>query len=464
MKGFLIAAPQSGSGKTTISIGLMEAFRRSGLTVAPFKVGPDFIDPGYHRLVTRRPSINLDSWICSPDLVRESFFRYSQDADIAVIEGVMGLFDGFGGVSAQGSSAQVAELLDLPVILVVNARGQARSVAALIKGFIEFDPDLRISGVIFNQVSSGSHGEILRQAVALLDSPPFVLGCIPSDERLVIPGRHLGLVTAEDSPLSTTYLDYLVATIREHVDMAALWDLAKASSGDSPVKLDNDATSELPVVRIAVARDEAFCFVYEENLRLLSLAGAELVPFSPLRDTALPEGVAGIYLPGGYPELHAEQLAANEPMKQAIAAAVQCDMPVYAECGGFMYLTRGMACEEMADDPAHPFVGVFPVTARMLPRRKALGYRDVELGGECLLGGQGVVARGHEFHYSEISAMPPEVERVYMVRKGAADLGMEGYRIKNCLASYVHLHFASCPEMAVSFVESCRRFVGTSGI
>lgn len=459
MKAFLIAAPQSGSGKTTISIGIMEALKRRGLTVAPFKVGPDFIDPGYHRLVTGRPSINLDGWICGSAGVRESFFRYAGNADIAVIEGVMGLFDGFGGVSEQGSSAQVARLLDVPVILLVNARGQARSVAALIKGFMEFDPELRIAGVIFNQVSSDSHAAILREAVAALDSPPAVIGCIPSDDRLAIPSRHLGLVTAEDNPLSADYLDYLVQAISEHLDLATLWDTAQPRPGDHAVSLPAaEAETSIPDVKIAVACDEAFCFVYAENLRLLNEAGVELIPFSPLRDTGLPEGVSGVYLPGGYPELYAAQLAGNEAMKSSIAAAVDCGMPVYAECGGFIYLTRGVSGSQQSDEIAHGFVNVFPVQTRMLPRRKALGYREVELAAACILGDHGLVGRGHEFHYSEITVMPPEIERIYAVRKGKTDLEPEGYRINNCLASYVHLHFGSCPEMATGFVESCRKF------
>jgi cobyrinic acid a,c-diamide synthase len=459
MKAFVIAAPHSGSGKTTITLGIMEVLRRNELAVAPFKVGPDFIDPGYHRMVTRRPSINLDGWICGSEGVRESFFRYTKGANIAVIEGVMGLFDGFGGVSAVGSSAQVAELLNAPVILVVDARGQARSVAALLKGFTEFDPDINIAGIIFNQVSSDSHADILREAVASLDSPPAILGCIPADSRLAIPSRHLGLVTAEDNPLSPTYLDYLAATIREHVDMAALWAIAEGRPDDQQVP-SVPAEESAPVVKVAVARDEAFCFVYEENLRLLSEAGAELIPFSPLRDTGLPAGVTGVYLPGGYPELYAEKLAGNEAVKSSIAGAINDGMPVYAECGGFIYLTAGVADSPEQETVTHPFVGVFPVITRMLPRRKALGYREVELCGNSILGGQGLVARGHEFHYSEISAMPQEIERLYAVRKGKTDLGAEGYRIGNCLASYIHLHFGSCPEMAVNFVENCRRFGG----
>jgi cobyrinic acid a,c-diamide synthase len=462
MKAFVIAAPQSGSGKTTITIGIMEVLRRRGLTVAPFKVGPDFIDPGYHRMVTHRPSINLDGWMCGPAGVCENFTRYSKAADVAVIEGVMGLFDGFAGTSEEGSTAQVAKLLGAPVVLVVDARGQARSVAALVKGFAEFDSRLRLAGIIFNHVASENHERILREAVAELEYPPPVLGCVPADVRLAIPSRHLGLVTADENPLPVTYLEYLAAVIRENIDLAFLWGLALSVYNNGDTVTPEPIDLNLPAVKIAVARDEAFCFVYEDNLRLLSEAGAELIPFSPLRDAAIPEGVSGIYLPGGYPELYMEQLSKNSAMKESIASAVATGMPVYAECGGFIYLTEGVVPHEGPPETPHPFVGIFPVTTRMLPRRKALGYREVEFLSDSAIGRRGLIARGHEFHYSEISAMPGKVKRIFKVGRANSDLGLEGYRIKNCLASYIHLHFGSCPEIATSFVESCRKYFGST--
>jgi cobyrinic acid a,c-diamide synthase len=369
----------------------------------------------------------------------------------------MGLYDGFGGRSETGSTAQVAKLIGAPVILVVDARGQARSVAAMIKGFAEFDPEINFAGIIFNQVGSENHASILRDAVADLGYNLPVLGCVPADPRLAIPSRHLGLVTAEDNPLPLVYLEYLAAVIRETVDLASLWTFSVKRHEELEPMPVSPQSVEMPTLRIAVARDEAFCFVYEENLHLLSEAGAELIPFSPVHDMVIPEGVAGIYLPGGYPELYAEPLAQNQGMKSAISAAIKNGMPVYAECGGFIYLTRGLVADG-ATEAAHGFVGVFPVETRMLNRRKALGYREVELNGDSIIGGKGMVARGHEFHYSEISEMPVEVERVYTVRRGSTDIGTEGYKIGNCLASYIHLHFGSCPEMAVNFVESCRKY------
>lgn len=449
MKSIVIAAPMSGSGKTTVTLGLLAALKRRGLQPAPFKVGPDFIDPGWHSAACGRTSVNLDGWMCPEQFVRETFALHSRNADLAVVEGVMGLFDGIDAASDQGSTAQVARLLGAPVILVADARSQARSAAALVSGFARFDPRVHVAGVIFNNVGSDSHARILRQSIASSVADIEVLGCIPRDCGLTIPSRHLGLVTAGENPLPCEFLVLLAETIEQHLDLDGIVSLA-GQGGQLPT-VDNSAKcKDLTHVRIAVARDEAFCFVYEDNLRLLREAGAEIAEFSPLKDAGLPEGIGGIYLPGGYPELHAEPLAANEPLKAAIRRAVEKGMPVYAECGGFIYLTRGLAGEKLA-----PFVGIFPVTARMLPRRKALGYREVEFLAHSVIGGKGTVARGHEFHYSEMEEMPDKVERLYRVRKHGVDLGLEGYRYKNCLGSYIHLHFGSCPELATTFAEKC---------
>jgi cobyrinic acid a,c-diamide synthase len=486
MKSIIIAAPNSGSGKTTVTLGLMECLKRRGLRVAPFKVGPDFIDPGYHRLVCGRPSVNLDGWICPPALVRETFAHHLADADIAVIEGAMGLFDGVSGASDQGSTAHVARITGSPVILVVDARSQARSAAALVRGFAEYDPRVRVAGVIFNNVASENHARLLREAMDSLGPTVRALGFIPKDERLHIPSRHLGLLTAEENPLPGEFLDHLAEVIREQVDLALLWAVGKPQPTDQPLLFDEPYPLPPPgkTVRIAVARDAAFCFVYEDNLRLLREAGAELVMFSPLLDERLPEDICGIYLPGGYPELFADALETGHAMKNGIRQSIEEGMPVYAECGGFIYLTRGV---ERADKPSpnpspegrgqgllspfggeiergidlvreYEFAGVFPVATRMLPRRKALGYREVELSGKAILGPKGTVARGHEFHYSEMEEMPAQIERLYRVRKQGYDLGTEGYRYKNCLASYIHLHFGSNPGLAAAFVESCRKY------
>lgn len=464
MKSIIIAAPHSGAGKTTITLGIMESMRRRGLTVAPFKVGPDFIDPGYHRLVTGQPSLNLDGWMCRPETVREIFERHSHGADIAVIEGVMGLFDGIDGSHDDGSTAQVAKIIGAPVILVVDARSQARSAAALVKGYATFDPEVRISGVIFNNVGSESHARILRDAVESLGMGIPVIGCIPREDQLLIPSRHLGLFTVDEQPLSDEYLDYLVAVVRAYIDFGLIWAAGVPLPGGDPLPLQLNSTPPPPETRIAVARDVAFCFAYETNLYLLREAGAEIVEFSPLSDTSLPPGISGIYLPGGYPELFAEQLSANTGMIAAIRSAINREMPVYAECGGFIYLTRGVTDPVNGTGSRYPLVDVFPVDTHMLPKRRALGYREIELTSPCILGPKGLVARGHEFHYSEMSPMPSKVRRTYAVRKHGVSMGDEGFRFKNCLASYIHLHFGSNPEMAEHFVASCRKFSGKNGI
>jgi cobyrinic acid a,c-diamide synthase len=467
MNGFLIAAPQSGSGKTTVCLAIMAALARRGVSVAPFKCGPDFIDPGYHRAVTGRPSINLDGWMCGEEIVFQSFMAgltSQADPAIAIIEGVMGLFDGLGASSREGSSARIAAITGAPVVLVVNARGMAASAAALVKGFAGFDPLVKVAGVIFNNVGSASHAALLKEVLAVHCPDIICFGCIPRDEELAIPSRHLGLVTAEDNPLSAGFTGKLAEMAERCLELDLLCSLE--ISADTPLRKGGvevappftKGAHEISPVTIAVARDAAFCFMYEDNLRLLREAGAELAFFSPLNDAALPADIHGIYLPGGYPELYARELAENTAMKDAIRAAVAADMPVYAECGGFVYLTEGIDASD--NQAAADFAGVFPVRCRMLPRRKALGYRQVELTECVAIGRTASVVRGHEFHYSEIGAMPAEVERCYRVSRQGTILGAEGFRIRNCLASYIHLHFGSNPETARTFVAACRTVAG----
>ena len=389
--------------------------------------------------------------------MQETFALHAAGADVAVIEGVMGLFDGVSGACDDGSTAQVARLLGVPVILVVDAGRQARSAAALVKGFAEFDPQLRLAGVIFNNVGSDNHARILREAVASLPTPLPVVGGLPRAEQLKIPSRHLGLVTADDNPLTPEFQDHLANVMERNLDLDGLL----ATLPDSSFSVTEQSIHERELLKIAVARDAAFCFVYDDNLRLLREAGAEIVEFSPLADPLLPKGISGIYLPGGYPELFAETLGGNHSMKRDIRDAIDSGIPVYAECGGFIYLTKGIVGARLAaPEPASPqeFIGIFPVTPRMLPRRKALGYREVVLTTASLLGPAGTRERGHEFHYSEIDGMPEEIPRSYQVRKQGVDLGEEGYRHRNCLASYVHLHFGSNPTLAPAFVVCCRRF------
>lgn len=462
LNGFLISAPQSGSGKTTVSLAIMAALVRRGFAVCPFKCGPDFIDPGYHRLATGNASVNLDGWICGEEFVRRTFkasLATMTGRKVAVIEGAMGLFDGIGASGRDGSSAQIASITGAPVVLVVDARGMAGSAAALVKGFARFDPEVRVAGVIFNNVGSRSHAEILRIAMAEALPDITVFGSVPRDETLVIDSRHLGLVTAEEDRLSNDFMDRLAEMAERFLDVDRLAALEVNPPQTALVKNGNDFTLPPAVeggVRIAVARDKAFCFMYEDNLRLLQNAGAEIAFFSPIRDRELPADINGIYLPGGYPELYAKELGANMKMKEAIRGVVAEDMPVYAECGGFVYLTQGVDASE--NQVESDLVGIFPVRSRMLPRRKALGYRQVELATGSIIGREGALCRGHEFHYSETGEMPDCIARCYRVSRQGIELGAEGFRVRNCLGSYIHLHFGSNPEIAPAFVDSCRRY------
>ena len=448
-RGLVIAGTQSGVGKTTVTLGLLAALRRRGLVVQPFKVGPDFIDPGHHTRAAGRVSRNLDGWMLSREANEGLFRRQVLGADVAVVEGVMGLFDGYDGLSEAGSTAQMAKWLGLPVLLVVEARAMARSAAALVHGFASFDPDLTLAGVIFNRIGSITHLEYLQQALASVNGVRC-FGGLPRDQELAIPERHLGLATTEDHPLAAAYLHHLADWLEANLDVDGLLKALPRLA----LPEQQAAKAAAPTVRIGVARDRAFCFYYPENLELLADAGAELVPFSPLNDRELPAGLHGIYLGGGYPELNAATLAANVSMRQSLKEYAAAGLPIYAECGGLMYLAQEIRDLE---GQTHPMAGVFPFTVRMLPRLKALGYREVTLTAAGLLGPQGTAIRGHEFHYSEMAGEPTGVPCIYRLtpRKGGATVA-EGYSLHNVLASYVHLHFGSNPGVARNLVANCR--------
>lgn len=438
--GLLLAGTQSGCGKTTVTLGVMAALAQKGLAVQPFKAGPDFIDPTLHRLVTGRLSHNLDPWMCGESFVRECFGRHAAGADIAVVEGVMGLFDG-----GQGSAAHLAKVLGLPVILVIDARAMAESAAALVKGFESLDPAVRLAGVILNRVGSDRHLEMLRTAIGA-HCRAEVVGSLPRDASFAIPERYLGLHMGDEAPLGSEALTRLAETVAAHIDLDRLSALAATTESHPAPASRNEQAG--PRVRIGIARDKAFCFYYEENLSSLADAGADLVAFSPLADARLPEGIQGIYLGGGYPELHAEGLAANVSMREAIRAWSAAGRPLYAECGGFMYLSRGIRDME---GRLHPMAGVYPVEARMQKGRASLGYREATLKAETLWGPVGTLLRGHEFHYSVIDPMPEHVARCYRLNDGRE----EGYRVKNTLGGYLHLHWGAHPEVARNFVRSC---------
>jgi cobyrinic acid a,c-diamide synthase len=441
----VVAGTGSGVGKTTVTLGLLEAYRRRGLTVQAFKVGPDFIDPGLHELVTGRPSYNLDGWMCGRDAVLTTVSRHIVDADLAIIEGVMGCFDGSDATGEDGSTAQIAKWLGAPVVLVIDASGQSRSAAAVVAGFERFDPALTVAAVIANRVGGEVHGRWVADAVqASCRAVP--LGAIPRDDALALPERHLGLVTAAEGLLTPDLRHHLANVIEASLDLDRLLTLTSSVSSASAAERSEPARR----ARIGVANDVAFQFYYEENLALLRAAGAELVFWSPLHDEV--PGVDGLYFGGGYPELYAQRLADNVSALKTVRELGARGLPIYAECGGLMYLAEAL---EDVDGVAHPMVGLLPTTVRMRPRRMTLGYREVRFIADAPLGHAGAVARGHEFHYSTIDPVPDTVERVWRLEGRHGGDRAEGYLVNRALISYVHLHFASNPELSRTFVAAC---------
>lgn len=453
--GFLIGGTMSGSGKTTLSLGIMAALKRRGLAVAPFKVGPDYIDPGHHRRVTGRPSRNLDGWMLTRAYCRRAFAESMADADVAVVEGVMGLYDGFSGTDEAGSSAQMAKWLGLPVILVVNAASMARSAAALVTGFQNFDPELTFAGVVFNNVGSASHLTYLTEALAQHSDLPC-LGGIPRDEALRIPERHLGLVTDAEHLLTGDETDHLADTVEAHINLDLLLERAGQLSGLPAGNADAKSTaSDEKGVAIGVAMDSAFCFYYPDNLDALERAGARLVLFSPTEGDHLPDGISGLYFGGGYPELFAEKLSRNRAVREAVKAASDAGMPIYGECGGLMYLSTAITD---FDGKRWEMTGCLPLETEMQGRRSALGYREVTLKADSLLGPAGITVRGHEFHYSR-PVGDPACDTVYRVTpRTHLSLADEGYVSGNTLGSYVHLHFGSSDGVGEAFVARCRAY------
>ncbi len=432
----------------------MAALTRRGLKVAPFKIGPDFIDPGHHTRITRCISRNLDGWMLSKEYNLDLFRRHTDDADIAIVEGVMGLFDGYDGKSEAGSTAQMAKWLNLPVILMVDARSMARSAAAVVSGFERFDDDLTFAGVIFNNLGSERHLSYLKDA--LEDSVRITcLGGIQRDETIAIPERHLGLVTQQDHGMTSENIDALANLLEETINLdklvAALPEIrsvegSKFQSGES----GGTGTKR---VRIGVARDNAFCFYYQDNFDLLKQNGAELVYFSPISDRHLPPDIDGLYFGGGYPELNAAQLEANAGLREEVKENCLRGMPIYGECGGFMYLCSHI---EDRDGEQHAMADCFPFSTKMFPRLKALGYREVALTMDTIIGKSGQKIRGHEFHYSELIKLSPGIETIYQISDRAGlNKPPDGYLVHRTLGSYNHLHFGSQPQAAGNLVDSC---------
>jgi cobyrinic acid a,c-diamide synthase len=448
VKGLLVAGTASGVGKTTVSLAIMAGFRRHGRTVQPFKCGPDFLDTGHHTLVCGRVARNLDTWMLSAEANWDVLRDASRDADAVVAEGMMGLFDGKSGDAETGSSAEIAKLLKLPVVLVVDAAKSARSIAAVVLGFESFDTDLQLAGVILNRVGSERHFKMLETAINA-SCKTKILGWLPSEPRISIPERHLGLYGATES--AAMEINTLAELAETHLDLDALSRLQCGLGSTNGTQVACTEVGEK--VRIGVACDQAFSFYYEDNFDLLRKHGAEIVPFSPMNDACLPHDLDALYLGGGYPELYVEQLSQNRPMLEEVHAFAASGRPVYAECGGMLYLSRAL---KVADGTIHPMAGVLPLSMEMTDRLVQFGYATVEFTEDCLLGRQGVVVRGHSFHYSRV-ASKQEIETSYRVQyslSGKEEL--EGFHQGNVLASYIHLHFRANPTVSEHFVSSVR--------
>ncbi len=448
----IIAGTSSGVGKTTVTLAILAALRQRGRRVQPFKAGPDFIDPGHHTAATGRPSRNLDGWMLGADLNRAILTKAAVDADISIIEGMMGLFDGSSPVNEVGSTAEIAKQLDAPVLLVIDGSAMARSAAAMVSGYAQFDPALRVAGVLFNRVGSEGHYQLLKEAVEQ-HTNVAVVGYLRPDQAVTITDRHLGLATAMEQGTGELY-DRLAKAAAETIDLDLVEALAQSAGNLEAGSVSPSVMSraEKPV-RVGVAHDPAFCFYYQDNLELFEAAGAEVVKFSPLNDQVLPD-VTMLYLGGGYPELYGEKLTGNVAMREAIRAFAERGGTIYAECGGMMYLTQAIRDFK---GQSHDMVGLFPAEAVMKKSGLTLGYRTVELSQTCILGVSGVIARGHEFHYSSLVPRGPLDFACSLSDARGDSKGQDGLVLGNVLALYTHLHFASQPKIVTALVNAARR-------
>ena len=446
----VIAGTHSGVGKTTVTLAILAALKDRGRRVQGFKAGPDFIDPGHHTAVTGRPSHNLDGWMLGEIINRDIFARAAAGADLSIIEGMMGLFDGSSPVNEIGSTAELAKQLDAPVLLVIDGSAMARSAAAMVSGYAKFDPALRVAGVLFNRVSSDGHYKLLKEAVEQ-ETDVMVVGYLRPDPAVAISDRHLGLVTAIEQGTGELY-GRLAKAAAETVDLDQIEALARLCRELTVVASQPVMRNHSSMVRIGVAQDQAFCFYYPDNLELLEAEGAELVKFSPMKDQALPN-VDMLYLGGGYPELHGERLAENLGMRTAIKTFAERGGTIYAECGGMMYLTQ--AIRDLAGK-SHEMVGLFAAVAVMSHEKMTLGYRELQISQPCVLGEVGVNVRGHEFHYSLVEPTGQLQYACTLSDAQGKSKGQDGLVAGNTVGLYSHLHFASQPKIAASLIASAR--------
>jgi cobyrinic acid a,c-diamide synthase len=446
MTGMLIGGTASGVGKTTVALAVIACLRRRGFVVQPCKGGPDFLDTTHHTRIAGRKARNLDTWMLSPDSNRKVLSRAAVGADAVVVEGMMGLFDGKDGVTEAGSSAEIAKMLKLPVLLVLDCAKSARSVAATVLGFECFDPDLPLAGLILNRVAGLHHYRLLESAIQARCKTP-IWGWLPREPAIAIPERHLGLHAAGEREIS---LDTLANLAETHfkVDSLLQLEFPLETAGRSPM-----SKREAPHTRIGVAQDHAFSFYYEDNLDLLREQGAEIIPFSPIADQVLPPDLDALYFGGGYPELYARELSANTPMLDQIRAFTRSGGHIYAECGGLLYLSQQLST---VDGDVYPMLGILPLKMEMTNRLVDFGYVTVTFTQDCLLGPRGTTIRGHSFHYSRICS-DSEVATSYQVDFSLSGKQQrEGFTRGNVLASYIHLHFGANPAVAQHFAAALR--------
>jgi cobyrinic acid a,c-diamide synthase len=431
MKGCIISAPVTGSGKTTVTLGLLSALSARGVAVQPFKIGPDFIDTGLHEIAAGVPSHNLDGWMLTRETNEWLFAKASEGKQLSVVEGVMGLYDGFNGRSERGSTVEMAKWLDLPVVLVIDAHAMARTAAAIVHGLRSYDTEVKIAGVIFNRVAGEGHYRILADAVS--DVP--ILGWLPVEPAVEIPERHLGLFTAKE--ITSARIRSIGQFVAERIDLERLLGLELTLRGSKPFLEQQDRR----IKRVAIANDKAFSFYYHANRMALQDAGAEIIEFSPLADREVPEADL-LYVGGGYPELYRRDLEANAAMRASVKRFIESGKKFYAECGGLMYLAQSIEGAKM--------VGILPIDIEMTDRLIDFGYCEVATRHDSILGPARTIARGHQFHYSRA---PNSSGDAYAVLQGERRY-MEGFMFPNGLASYIHLHFLSNPVLARNMLHS----------
>lgn len=438
----MLAGTNSGVGKTTLSLGIMRALTKRGLHVAPFKVGPDYIDPMFHKVATSNSSYNLDAVMLKSETCKQLFSEHMRDADIGIVEGVMGLYDGLNFELDNGSSAHVAKIIDAPVILIVNAKGMAASIVPLIKGFMAYDKGVNIKGVILNHVAHKSLYTYLKKPIEEKLGIQC-LGYLPPNDTIKLKSRHLGLIPTDELKEIDEQIDHMSKLVEASIDLEALLHLSKVDteiSAEMKVPIEKKFTG----LKIGYACDEAFNFYYQDNLELLEKVGVELVPFSPIKDRILPEGIHGLYIGGGFPEVFKEVLESNEVMKQTILHELNNGLPAYAECGGMLYLCKGIY--DLEGNYGH-FVGYFDKDIQMTTRLQRFGYVTIRTLNNLTM-------KGHEFHRTKL-VEPMEEEGFYQISKCSRpeNQWIGGMRKNNVLAAYAHIHFYSNPNFVVSLLQ-----------